>query len=185
MSTPSPEELAERRATVARLSHDGASLRAIAEQLGISKDTAGRDLKAWERDSMRQPDQQDETPATAAETAGATDATPCETAHATDATATATAAETPATPALVDPAVGHWLSLPLPVDDEFLEDLAVLTRCGRGDAEAIGHAVRELANAYRGAWAAGAYPSHTEPRIQAFELAPYRPPLREDETHDR
>lgn len=157
MTTPSPAELAERRATVAQLSHDGASLRAIAEQLGISKDTAGRDLKAWERDSMRQPDRHDETPAAAAETG----ATPLATDDATDETHGATATETP--------------TYRLPVDAEFMADLAVLTRCGYTEAAAIGHAVHEIANAYRGAWAAGAYPRTAEPRIQAYELAPYQP----------
>lgn len=72
MTTPSPAELAERRATVAELSHDGASLRVIAEELGISKDTVRRDLKALERDSMRQPDQQHETPTRDRATADAT-----------------------------------------------------------------------------------------------------------------
>lgn len=42
MSTPA--EIADRRATVRRLAQSGASNRAIAQQLGISKDTVARDL---------------------------------------------------------------------------------------------------------------------------------------------
>ncbi|HET6356002.1 DeoR family transcriptional regulator [Streptomyces sp.] len=44
MSTPT--EVAQRRAKVRQLSHGGASNRAIAQQLGISKDTVRRDLEA-------------------------------------------------------------------------------------------------------------------------------------------
>ncbi|MGW7361999.1 helix-turn-helix domain-containing protein [Streptomyces sp. NPDC054841] len=46
--------LAERRATALRLCRDGLSLRAIADQLGTSKDTVSRDIKAAERDEARQ-----------------------------------------------------------------------------------------------------------------------------------
>ncbi|MFG2144115.1 helix-turn-helix domain-containing protein [Streptomyces sp. NPDC048696] len=45
MNQAAPEIVA-RRAVVARLADDGASLRQIAAQLGISKDTARRDLAA-------------------------------------------------------------------------------------------------------------------------------------------
>jgi len=44
MSTPT--EIAQRRATVRHLAQTGASSRAIAAQLGISKDTVRRDLDA-------------------------------------------------------------------------------------------------------------------------------------------
>ena len=44
MSTPT--EIAQRRATVRRLAQGGASCRAIAAQLGVSKDTVRRDLEA-------------------------------------------------------------------------------------------------------------------------------------------
>lgn len=43
---PSRDTVATRRARVRQLSQDGASLRDIASQLGISKDTARRDIAA-------------------------------------------------------------------------------------------------------------------------------------------
>lgn len=43
-----PTEIAQRRATVRRLAQGGASCRAIAAQLGVSKDTVRRDLEARE-----------------------------------------------------------------------------------------------------------------------------------------
>ncbi|MEW2631806.1 helix-turn-helix domain-containing protein [Streptomyces sp. NPDC048389] len=64
--------VAARRATVARMSRDGASLRAIAAHLGVGKDTVRRDLAAAKGDTVRQPDQHI-----------ATDETPCDTGRAT------------------------------------------------------------------------------------------------------
>jgi hypothetical protein len=47
------EDFAARRAEAMRLSRDGRSLREIAEQLGVSKDTVFRDLKRAEREASR------------------------------------------------------------------------------------------------------------------------------------
>ncbi|WP_030744484.1 helix-turn-helix domain-containing protein [Streptomyces sp. NRRL F-5135] len=157
-ATPATPEmkLADRRATVATLARDGASLRTIAAQLGVSKDTVRRDLAAVERDTARQND-------TAGETASRDDATP--------ATSDATDHATPATSAL--PASGEPLTIP--TDAEFLADLAVMELAGRTTASAIGHAVHLVAELYRRAWASGAYPHGTEPQFIAHQLRPYTP----------
>ncbi len=49
----SPSEVAERRATVRQLAKTGASNRAIADQLGIGKDTVARDMS--QMDDPRAP----------------------------------------------------------------------------------------------------------------------------------
>ncbi|MEV8395939.1 MULTISPECIES: helix-turn-helix domain-containing protein [unclassified Streptomyces] len=152
-TTTSPgTTVSERRAQAAALSRDGASLRTIAQQLGVSKDTIKRDLDALARERTRQSATQD---ATSDETSSATPATP------------ATACETPASLSPGDP-------LTVTVDQELLDDLAVITRTGRSPADAIGHAVHTLAAIYRGAWTTGAYPIGTEPDVIGHQLKPYR-----------
>ncbi|MFE9886264.1 hypothetical protein [Streptomyces scopuliridis] len=134
--------LAERRAAVASLAANNVSLRNIARQVGVGKDTVRRDLAALNRDSSQQ--------------------------HATpNATDGATPRETPA------PA-SHGDLLTVPVDQELLDDLAVIVRTGRTPADAIGHAVHTLATIYRGAWTTGAYPEGTEPDIIGHQLKPYQ-----------
>ncbi|MGW2511289.1 helix-turn-helix domain-containing protein [Streptomyces scopuliridis] len=141
--------VSERRAQAAALSRDGASLRTIAQYLGVSKDTIRRDLDALARERTRQSATQDATPG---ETPTAAPATP---------------GETPASLSPGDP-------LTVPVDQELLDDLAVITRTGRTPADAIGHAVHTLAAIYRGAWTTGTYPDGTEPDIIGHQLAPHQ-----------
>ncbi|MEU6702553.1 helix-turn-helix domain-containing protein [Streptomyces wuyuanensis] len=138
--------LEERRATALRLSRDGLPLRAIAEQLGTSKDTVSRDIKAAERDEVRQADETPSPPP---------------------------APSRDAAPAPETPVARQRPRLLLELDDQLCRDLATLTRTGVPARAAIRFALAFVADGYRRAWESGAYPDGVAPDRVAMRMPPY------------
>jgi DNA-binding transcriptional MocR family regulator len=128
VTAPTPDRAA-RRADVARLAQQDLSHRAIAAQLGISKDTVRRDLDYLaraERAAMRQTDASPAPPGAPPAPRGASDEPPG---------------------ASCAPAVGDRLTID--VGEGLAEDLANLMRTGCTAAAAIYYAVEKMATAYR------------------------------------
>lgn len=138
--------LEERRATALRLSRAGLPLRAIAEQLGTSKDTVSRDIKAAERDEARQADETSSQPPAPSRDVAPTTATPV-------------ARQRP--------------RLELELDHQLCRDLATIARTGVPARDAIRFAVAFVAHGYRHAWESGEYPDGVAPDRVAMRMPPY------------
>ncbi|MFJ3786970.1 hypothetical protein [Streptomyces sp. NPDC090093] len=161
--------VAKRRAAVAALRDKGKSIRAIAQELAITKDTVHRDIKALARDTATPSDQDRRTPV-APDTPGVAPppATPVSRLADLSRDAPAPAVAPPATPAVP--------CLTVPLDPALLADLATLTRNGTSPETAIRHALARVASTYRQAWDAGLYPRTADPVISRHQYAPYQPP---------
>ncbi|MFC8290057.1 helix-turn-helix domain-containing protein [Streptomyces sp. NPDC057242] len=167
MTTATDEDtaaVAARRATVAQLRKDGRSLRDIADEVGVSKDTVRRDLDALSRDTETASDQDRRTPvAPDAPDVAHPAATPVS-------RLTELSRDTPAPTAT--PAVP---CLTVPLDQALIADLATLTRNGVSPEAALRRALALVASTYRQAWDAGLYPRTADPVVTRHQYAPYKP----------
>ncbi|OKJ52222.1 hypothetical protein AMK27_30760 [Streptomyces sp. CB02009] len=161
MTTATDEAaVATRREKVAQLLRDRWTQRAIADNLGVSKDTIYRDVQALTRAAATPPDQDTRAP-------GATEILDVALPAATPPEATATASRDTATPAAP--------CLALPLDAALLADLATLTANGTSPEEAIRHALAHVAKGYRLAWGIGLYPVTVDPVLSHPRVNAYQP----------
>ncbi|MFB7031730.1 MULTISPECIES: helix-turn-helix domain-containing protein [unclassified Streptomyces] len=164
MTTAADEDtaaVAARRATVAQLRKNGRSLRDIADEVGVSKDTVRRDLASLSRDTATPSDQDRRTPV-------APDAPDVAHPSATPVSRLADLSRDTAAP----PAP----CLTVPLDQALIADLATLTRNGTSPEAAIRRALALVAGTYRQAWDAGLYPRTADPVVNRHQYAPYQPP---------
>ncbi|MFF6836016.1 helix-turn-helix domain-containing protein [Streptomyces sp. NPDC012438] len=168
MTTATDEDtpaVAARRATVAQLRKAGRSLRDIADEVGVSKDTVRRDLEALSRDTATPVDQDRRAPV-APNTPDVADPAATPVSRLADLSRdTPAPAATPAVPCLT-----------VPLDQALIADLATLTRNGVSPEAAIRRALALVASTYRQAWDAGLYPRTVDPVINRHQYAPYEEP---------
>ncbi|WP_432116616.1 helix-turn-helix domain-containing protein [Streptomyces sp. S1] len=171
-TTTEAAAVAARRAAVAALRDKGHSIRAIAKELTISKDTVHRDLKARPRDTTTPPDQDQSAPV-APDTPTVADTPPP---PATPVSRLTELSRDTPPPAATPPATPPVPCLTIPLDQALIADLATLTRNGTRPQAAIRYALARAANTYRQAWDAGLYPRTADPVISRHQYAPYQPP---------
>ncbi|MFC8008895.1 helix-turn-helix domain-containing protein [Streptomyces cinereoruber] len=161
--------VAARRATVAALRDKGLSIRAIAQELTITKDTVYRDIRAVSRDTATPSDQDRRAPVAP----NAPDVAPP---TATPVSRLADLSRDTPTPTATPPATPAVPCLTVPLDAALLADLATLTRNGSSPQTAIRYALSQAASLYRQAWDAGLYPRDVNPVLGRHQYAPYQPP---------
>ncbi|MGP4085468.1 hypothetical protein [Streptomyces sp. KR55] len=153
MSQPPAMTPAVRQALVRQLIEQDPTLssRAIADQIGVGKDTVLRDLRA-----IRQADSQSVPEPAATEPESAPE-------------------EPDDVPDDAPPASPADDRLTVAYDDQLRAGLAVLAEAGHSQEDAVRLAVAVLARAYEGAWKFGLYPHGVAPRVHHVDLYPYDP----------
>ena len=157
MSQPPAMSIATRRALVRQITDGDPTLsaRAIAAQVGVSKDTVRRDLA-----EMRLAQSQTARGQAAVEPYPTPDAP-----HGAPDAPSTQSEDAPTPPS----------SLVIELDGQLRRDLATMTRTGLDSWEAVATAVSIVAGTYRNAWASGRVPVGVAPRILSCNVAPYEP----------